>query len=112
MTTRDGIEIRGPEVAGAERVGTEEAGGVGGMLVRRFGPARERLLSRRRETQARLRAGALPDYSAETVPLRQGSWTVAPSPADLTDRRVEITGPVERKMMINALNSGARVFMA
>src|SRR4051794_11517715 len=112
MTTRDGIEIRGPEVAGAERVATDEAVEFVGMLGRRFGPARERLLSRRRETQARLRAGAPPGYSAGAVPVRQGSWTVAPSPADLTDRRVEITGPVERKMMINALNSGARVFMA
>jgi malate synthase len=112
MATRDGIELRGPEVPGAERVATDDAVEFVGMLVRRFGPARERLLSRRRETQDRLRTGVLPDFLAETVQVRQGSWTVAPSPADLTDRRVEITGPVERKMMINALNSGARVFMA
>ena len=112
MTSRDRIEIRGPEVAGAERVATDEAVEFVGMLVRRFGPARERLLSRRRETQERLRGGALPDFLPETAAIRRGSWSVAESPADLTDRRVEITGPVERKMMINALNSGARVFMA
>jgi malate synthase len=112
MRNRDGIEIRGPEIADAERVATEDAVEFVAMLVRRFGPARERLLSRRRETQERLRAGALPDFFPETADVREGSWSVAPSPADLTDRRVEITGPVERKMMINALNSGARVFMA
>ncbi len=112
MTSRDGIEIRGPEVADAERVATDDAVEFVGMLVRRFGPARERLLSRRRETQQRLRTGALPDFLPESAEVRRGTWTVAESPADLTDRRVEITGPVERKMMINALNSGARVFMA
>ncbi|HKU63348.1 MAG TPA: malate synthase A [Gemmatimonadales bacterium] len=112
MTSRDGIEIRGPEVPDAERVATDDALEFVAMLVRRFGPARERLLSRRRDTQARLRAGALPEFLGDTASMRQSGWTVAPSPADLTDRRVEITGPVERKMMINALNSGARVFMA
>ncbi len=112
MTSREGIEIRGPEVADAERVVTDDALEFVGMLLRRFGPARERLLSRRRETQDDLRTGVLPDFLSETAAVRGRSWTVAPSPADLTDRRVEITGPVERKMMINALNSGARVFMA
>ena len=67
---------------------------------------------RRREVQRRLRAGELPDFLAETADVRTAEWSVAPSAPDLTDRRVEITGPVERKMMINALNSGARVFMA
>jgi malate synthase len=112
MRNRDGIEIRGPEVGDAERVATDDAIEFVAMLVRRFGPSRDRLLSRRRETQERLRAGALPDFLPETADVRRGSWSVAPSPDDLTDRRVEITGPVERKMMINALNSGARVFMA
>jgi malate synthase len=110
--SREGIEIRGPEVAEAERVATDEALEFVAMLVRRFGPARERLLSRRRETQERLRGGALPDFLPESAAVRREAWTVAPAPADLTDRRVEITGPVERKMMINALNSGAKVFMA
>ena len=108
----EGIEVRGPDVPGAERVATDDALDFVAMLVRRFGPARDRLLSRRRETQERLRTGALPDFLPETAATRRDSWTVAPAPADLADRRVEITGPVERKMMINALNSGAKVFMA
>jgi len=70
------------------------------------------LLRRRRETQECLRSGALPDFLEETHEIRERSWTVGAAPADLNDRRVEITGPVERKMMINALNSGAKVFMA
>jgi malate synthase len=108
----EGIEVRGPDVAGAEQVATDEALEFVAMLVRRFGPARDRLLSRRRETQERLRTGALPDFLPETAAIRRDPWMVAPAPADLADRRVEITGPVERKMMINALNSGAKVFMA
>jgi len=81
-------------------------------LTRRFGPARQELLERRRARQAELDAGRLPDFLPETRELREREWTVAPIRPDLTDRRVEITGPVERKMMINALNSGANVFMA
>ena len=64
------------------------------------------------EVQRKIHAGAQPDFLPETREIRESSWTVAAAPADLNDRRVEITGPVERKMMINALNSGARVFMA
>ncbi|MGB0515231.1 MAG: malate synthase, partial [Wenzhouxiangellaceae bacterium] len=70
------------------------------------------LLEARREIQARLDAGETPDFPAETAEIRQSDWTVATIPEDLNDRRVEITGPVDRKMIINALNSGARVFMA
>ena len=81
-------------------------------LQREFDPERGALLARRAERQARLAAGELPDFLPETRAIREGDWTVAPAPADLQDRRVEITGPVDRKMMINALNSGARVFMA
>ena len=73
---------------------------------------RRELLAARAERQARLDAGERPDFLAETQDVREGDWRVAPAPADLQDRRVEITGPVDRKMMINALNSGARVFMA
>src|SRR6266436_785172 len=83
-----------------------------GALARRFEPERQRLLARRRERQRELDAGRLPDFLPETKEIRDGDWTVAPIRPDLTDRRVEITGPVERKMMINALNSGANVFMA
>src|SRR2546421_3328124 len=83
-----------------------------GALARRFEPERQRRLARRRERQQELDAGRLPDFLPETKEIRDRDWTVAPIRPDLTDRRVEITGPVDRKMMINALNSGANVFMA
>ncbi|MEN9609857.1 MAG: malate synthase [Bacteroidota bacterium] len=78
----------------------------------KFNPRRRALLNLRLERQKRIDAGELPDFLPETAPIRAANWTVAPIPADLQDRRVEITGPVERKMVINALNSGAKVFMA
>ncbi|GAB3637527.1 malate synthase A [Hymenobacter arcticus] len=81
-------------------------------LHRRFDPTRRALLARRAARQLDFDAGRLPDFLPETRRLREQNWTVAPLPADLLDRRVEITGPVERKMIINALNSGAKVFMA
>src|SRR6184192_1270723 len=83
-----------------------------GALARRFEPERRRLLERRVARQQELDAGRLPDFLPETRSIREREWTVAPIRPDLTDRRVEITGPVDRKMMINALNSGANVFMA
>ncbi len=81
-------------------------------LARRFEPVRRELLERRRARQREIDAGRLPDFLPETRHIRDRDWTVAPIRPDLLDRRVEITGPVERKMMINALNSGANVFMA
>jgi len=81
-------------------------------LERRFGPRRRELLAARQERATRLRAGELPDFLAETAEVRAGDWRVAPVPDELQDRRVEITGPVDRKMVINALNSGARIYMA
>jgi malate synthase len=81
-------------------------------LHRRFNARRVELLASRIERQRRLDAGEKPDFLPETQKIRDADWTVAPIPADLQDRRVEITGPVERKMIINALNSGAKVFMA
>ncbi len=78
----------------------------------RFNERRLQLLARRAERQADINAGKWPDFLEETIAIRQGTWKVAPLPADLLDRRVEITGPVDRKMVINALNSGAKVFMA
>src|SRR5437773_671959 len=83
-----------------------------GALARRFEPERQRRLAQRRERQQELDAGRLPDFLPETKEIRDRDWTVAPIRPDLTDRRVEITGPVERKMIINGLNSGANVFMA
>ncbi len=81
-------------------------------LEQRFGGQRRELLAARAERQQRLDAGEPLDFLRDTVMIRQAEWRVPPPPADLTDRRVEITGPVERKMIINALNSGAKVFMA
>jgi malate synthase len=82
------------------------------QLHRQFESTRQRLLQARRVRQAGYDAGALPDFRADTAAIRESDWRVAPIPAALQDRRVEITGPVERKMIINALNSGAKVFMA
>jgi len=82
------------------------------LLHRELNPTRLALLDRRHERQRALDAGERPDFLAETRSVRDGDWRVAQAPADLQDRRCEITGPVDRKMMINALNSGARVFMA
>jgi len=81
-------------------------------LHRRFDGRRNELLAARVERQKAFDAGALPDFPAETAAIRESEWTIAPIPADLMDRRVEITGPTDRKMVINALNSGAQAFMA
>ncbi|HEX5961409.1 MAG TPA: malate synthase A [Rhodanobacteraceae bacterium] len=81
-------------------------------LHREFEPRRQALLAERDSLQARYDAGELPDFRTDTQDIRQGRWTVAPIPAALADRRVEITGPTDRKMVINAMNSGANVFMA
>ncbi|HWA50523.1 MAG TPA: malate synthase A, partial [Dongiaceae bacterium] len=81
-------------------------------LERKFGPERLRLLEARKERQARLDAGEKPDFLKETAQIRAGDWKVAKLPKDLLDRRIEITGPVDRKMVINALNSGASCYMA
>ena len=106
------LEIRAPYIEETDRIVTPEALAFLELLARHFGPRRKALLGRRQEVQRSIRAGQLPDFLDTTKEIRERSWTVAPAPADLNDRRVEITGPVERKMMINALNSGARVFMA
>ncbi len=81
-------------------------------LAARFETRRQELLARRKEVQRKIDAGWLPDFLPETAAIRKSDWKVAPIPKDLLDRRVEITGPVDRKMIINALNSGANVFMA
>ena len=81
-------------------------------LHRRFNPRREELLQARQKRQLQLNQGIFPDFLPETADIRASRWQVAQCPKDLLNRRVEITGPVERKMMINALNSGAKVFMA
>jgi malate synthase len=112
MTCDEGIDIRGGEVPGSDEVLTPEAANFVAMLEREFGARRRELLAKRQERKTRLDAGELPDFLPETREIRESDWTVAPIPQDLLDRRVEITGPVDRKMIINALNSGASVFMA
>ena len=108
-----GLDVLGPAVAGSERVLTPEALRFIDLLERRWGPARGHLLERRGKRQAEIDAGARPGLLPSTAAVRlDPSWRVAQPPADLTDRRVEITGPAEPKMIINALNSGARGFMA
>ncbi|HET8827004.1 MAG TPA: malate synthase A [Terriglobales bacterium] len=91
---------------------TPEASRFLHKLAREFQARREELLGKRRARQERIDAGELPDFLPDTVSIREQDWRVAPIPPDLMDRRVEITGPVDRKMIINALNSGASVFMA
>jgi malate synthase len=107
----DGVEINGEIKPGFEEILTPEAVSFVTTLVRSFSERREHLLAKRAERQAKLDAGELPHFLAETAHIRSGNWQVAPVPADLQDRRVEITGPTDRKMVINALNSGAKVFM-
>ncbi|HEV2546653.1 MAG TPA: malate synthase A [Stellaceae bacterium] len=106
------IDIRGAMRLGYGEILTPEAMTFLAELQRRFGPERERLLARRAELQAKLDQGWKPDFLAETRGVRESDWMVAPLPKDLLDRRVEITGPVDRKMVINALNCGASVYMA
>ncbi len=110
--TSSGIEVRGPVEGRAAEILTPAALDFVAGLERRFGAERTRLLKARVARQAKLDAGALPDFLEETREVRESDWQVAPAPPELQDRRVEITGPVDRKMVINALNSGARVFMA
>jgi len=108
----DGVKLTRPVSPAFAEILTPEALAFVALLARTFGARREELLRKRVERQATLDAGQLPDFLPETANIRTSAWTIAPTPPDLQDRRVEITGPVERKMMINALNSGAKVFMA
>jgi len=106
------IRIAGPASADERRVLTPEAQEFVAGLNQRFATVRQDLLRRRELRLADFDQGLLPDFDPGTREVREGAWQVAPAPRDLSDRRVEITGPVEAKMMINALNSGANVFMA
>jgi malate synthase len=108
----EGVVIRGPMKPGYERVLTPDAVTFAVELERAFGAERRRLLERRTALQQRLDAGWKPDFLPETKAIRDSDWRVAPIPDELCDRRIEITGPTDRKMVINALNCGANVFMA
>src|SRR3954451_11010754 len=115
MATIDvkGLEIHAPVSGRMEEVLTPDALEFVAGLHREFEGTRQDLLRRRAERMAELRNGGSLDFLGETRAIREDdSWTVAPAPQDLQDRRVEITGPTQRKMVINALNSGARGFMA
>jgi malate synthase len=106
------ISISGAMKPGFESILTTEAVSFIADLERRFGAERRRLLEDRQDRQKQLDAGKKPTFLAETKQIRDRNWKIAPLPDDLKDRRVEITGPVDRKMIINALNSGAKLFMA
>jgi malate synthase len=112
IQTPPGVQITGAMTPEFAEILTPDALDFLAKLARAFEPRRQELLARRAERQKALDAGVLPDFLPETSAIRAGDWTVAPVPADLQDRRVEITGPVDRKMIINALNSGASGFMA
>src|SRR6476469_7604827 len=106
------VELLAPEPAGASGILTPEALAFVADLHTHFASRRDELLARRAQRAAAIAEGAQLGFLPETASIRSSDWSVAPAPADLNDRRCEITGPVDRKMMINALNSGARCFMA
>ncbi len=106
------LEINAPLTAAAKEILTPDALTLLEALHRKFNGLRLELLAARVARQERIAVGELPDFLPETAEIRSADWRCAPIPVDLQDRRVEITGPVERKMVINALNSGAKVFMA
>nr|MBA2548131.1 malate synthase A [Burkholderiaceae bacterium] len=110
MTDANGVSLNA-SMQGFERILTPEALGLVATLHRTFEPRRQELLAQRVERAKRLDAGERPDFLEQTKQIRESQWTIAPLPADLLRRRVEITGPVERKMVINALNSGADSYM-
>ncbi len=112
MIQIEGLTLRAPVRPEDEDVLTPEALSFVHRLAKRFEADRRALLEARDRRQERLRSGEFPDFLAETADVRQANWKVAEAPKDLLDRRVEITGPTDCKMMINALNSGAKVFMA
>ena len=108
----NGVDLLGPLEPGYRAILAPHALSFLIGLHRRFDSRRKALLEDRQKRQEEYDAGALPDFPEDTADIRASEWTVRPAPADLKDRRVEITGPVDRKMVVNALNSGARCFMA
>ena len=110
--TPPGVEISGAMGAGYKTILSYDALAFLAHLQRSFGAERTRLLAARAERQRQFDAGQKPDFAPETRTIRESDWTVAPLPKDLLDRRIEITGPIDRKMVINALNCGANVYMA
>lgn len=111
-TAPEGVTLTAPLQPGYDRILTPQALAFVAELHRRFEPRRQQLLAARAERAKRLDAGEKPDFLPETRAVREGDWTIAPLPPALQRRRVEITGPVDRKMIINAFNSGADSYMA
>src|SRR6202040_2242240 len=107
-----GVQLLGAVTPAFAEILTPDALAFVAKLQRAFGGRREECLQRRQDRQAALDRGETLDFLAETKSIREDDWTCAPIPADIQDRRVEITGPTDRKMVINALNSGAKIFMA
>jgi malate synthase len=112
MSVTDGVQASAPPDESLADILSPEALAFVGELHRRFEPRRRELLAARRERDAELRRGGTLDFDPATQGIREGDWRVPEPPADLRDRRVEITGPTDRKLTINALNSGAQTFMA
>ena len=112
ITMNNTLEVKGQISEGFAEILTEDALQFVSKLHKHFNPTRLQLLENRKNRQAELDQGVKPYFLADTEVVRNGNWKTAPVPADLQDRRVEITGPVNRKMIINALNSGVKVFMA
>lgn len=111
-TPGDPVQITGQCTGAEDEILTPQAVRFLVKLSTMFEPRRRRLLAARRLRQQEINAGEMPDFREDTAEIRAAPWRVAEAPADLCDRRVEITGPTDRKMVINALNSGANVFMA
>ena len=107
-----GITVHGPVTGAFEEILTREAMTFVAALARKFENRRVELMARRIQVQQAIDSGKLPDFLKETEAIRKADWKIAPIPDNLKDRRVEITGPVDRKMVINALNSGAKTYMA
>src|SRR6267143_1852456 len=112
IPTPPGVQLRGELAPAFPEIVSPEALAFVALLQRAFGGRREECLQRRQDRQAALDHGEILDFLPETKSIREDDWTCAPIPADIQDRRVEITGPTDRKMVINALNSGAKIFMA
>src|SRR5262245_11968477 len=109
-TLPEGVELLCDAPPQFAAILTPQALAFTAKLARKFEARRRELMALRVRRQAEFDAGALPDFLPDTRAIRESDWTVAPAPRDLQDRRVEITGPTDRKMVINALNSGASVF--
>src|SRR5258708_30801704 len=112
IEVRKGVQLMGPATAPQTEILSAEALEFFGELQREFNPRRVQLLKERKLRQEAIDRGEMPGFLPETKSIRDGEWRVLPVPEDLQNRRVEITGPVDRKMVINALNSGANCYMA